>query len=64
MVEEVLYAVLGASSCYTVFHLVKAFRTGEFSATDYGRPSVFAAESRFPQRHTDIENAEHRESVT
>ena len=64
MVDEVIYTVLGASCCYTVFHLIQAFRGGEFKSTGYGRPPVFAPERRFSPRENYSKGEERRKSVT
>lgn len=42
MVESILYVILGASSCYTAYHLFQAFRNGEMTHSRYDQPPIFA----------------------
>ena len=63
MVDEILYAVLGISSCYTAFHLVQAFRNGEFDRSEYQRPPVFATETRPVRRLRRVTSGEPAEPV-
>ena len=63
MVNEALYAVLGVSSCYTAFHLVQAFRKGEFGPNDYGRPPVFLPERRSVRRSCHVDTVDSTEPV-
>ena len=47
MVTEALYAIVGGAGCYSIYHLLRAVRNGEFKKTGYDRPPVFLPRDRF-----------------